>query len=478
MKNPFPIRIPGGLRAETGEIVPALVQIVDRAVGARRPDDLRHGVRQFAKSRFTRLQRRLNPLPLRYVAGNLGRADDRAVLIPYRRNRQRDVEQPAILAPADGLEVVYPLATAELSQNGRLLMHAIFGHEHGHRFAHRLLRRVAEQTLRAFVPGCNDAVQVFAYDGVVGGIDNGGKQAIRSFAAFRLGNVAGDLGSADDFAVRVLNRRDGERNVEQRAVFSAANGFEMIDALSPPQSREDLRLLIQAIWRNEHGDRFAHGFFRRVAEHPLRAFVPAHDDAVQIFADDRIVGGVDDGAQQQGRAFGSPAVRDIARNGELNRAAVGVPQRRPVRFHVPARALQADHIELQRTTLPVTDVLIELAESLAIFRRDQIVYVLPDHGIHGSRAQHRQSGRVHVQHRSVLRNQLYAFRTGFKNGPKMLLAGALRQLAHGDIHQHVHAAGDAPFGVAQHRRIWREPEPRAVRSLGDELAAAGRLGSF
>src|SRR5579862_3288313 len=45
--------------------------------------------------------------------------------------------------------------------------------------------------------------------------------------AFASGNVAHDLRCTDDRAVAVEDRRDGERDVEQRAVFTPPHRFEM-----------------------------------------------------------------------------------------------------------------------------------------------------------------------------------------------------------------------------------------------------------
>src|SRR5437764_4259808 len=58
---------------------------------------------------------------------------------------------------------------------------------------------------------------------------------------FRLllgGDVARNLRRADEAAVAVFDRRDGERDVEQRSIPAAADRFEVIDPFAgtyPPQ---------------------------------------------------------------------------------------------------------------------------------------------------------------------------------------------------------------------------------------------------
>ena len=46
---------------------------------------------------------------------------------------------------------------------------------------------------------------------------------------------------------------------------------------------------------NQDRHRFADDFLRRIAKNPLRPLVPAGDDAIEVFADDGVVGGFDNG---------------------------------------------------------------------------------------------------------------------------------------------------------------------------------------
>ena len=68
-----------------------------------------------------------------------------------------------------------------------------------------------------------------------------------------------------------------------------AYGVEVIDALATTDSREHHVLFGQPIGREEHRDRLTHRFIGGVAEQPLGAAVPRRDDAVEIFADDRVL---------------------------------------------------------------------------------------------------------------------------------------------------------------------------------------------
>lgn len=68
----------------------------------------------------------------------------------------------------------------------------------------------------------------------------------------------------------------------------------MIDPLPGAYLRQNLELLRTAVVRNDDLDRFADGFIRGELEYPFGSGIPRQNDAVQILADDCIVGGPND----------------------------------------------------------------------------------------------------------------------------------------------------------------------------------------
>jgi hypothetical protein len=64
----------------------------------------------------------------------------------------------------------------------------------------------------------------------------------------------------------------------------------MLDALAAADALENSRFLVDAIQWNENRDRFPDDLVSRIAEKPLRTAVPTGDDAVEVFADDRVIG--------------------------------------------------------------------------------------------------------------------------------------------------------------------------------------------
>src|SRR5215467_13292013 len=56
--------------------------------------------------------------------------------------------------------------------------------------------------------------------------------------------ISGNLYSADDLPFRPLDRRDGQRNVDQAPVFASTNGLKIIDLVTAPHMLEYCVLLI------------------------------------------------------------------------------------------------------------------------------------------------------------------------------------------------------------------------------------------
>jgi len=96
----------------------------------------------------------------------------------------------------------------------------------------------------------------------------------------------------------------------------------MINALAARDTFEDIRVLVLAVRRREHGYVAAHGFLGRVAKNPLGAPIPAPDDALQVFTDDAVVRGLDNRRQPLLRFLGLPSFGNIL-DGQKDRSPGG-----------------------------------------------------------------------------------------------------------------------------------------------------------
>ena len=74
------------------------------------------------------------------------------------------------------------------------------------------------------------------------------------------GHVAHDLRSANDVAIAVFDRRDGQRHEDASSVGTTSLGVKMVDAVSRFQPGDDLIFLGQTFWwisERKYGGRIA-----------------------------------------------------------------------------------------------------------------------------------------------------------------------------------------------------------------------------
>ena len=126
-----------------------------------------------------------------------------------------------------------------------------------------------------------------------------------------LGDVARDLGGADDRPELVAQWRHGERDIDHAPVLGHPDGLVMVDHLAPAQPRQDLALLVMQLGRDDAGDRLADHLVRRIAENAGRTGVPRGDPALQRLADDGVVGGRDDCREPRQLHVGFAPVGDL-----------------------------------------------------------------------------------------------------------------------------------------------------------------------
>src|SRR5215831_18609399 len=109
-----------------------------------------------------------------------------------------------------------------------------------------------------------------------------------------LSDIARNFGRAHNPALRIREGGNGQGNIQQRAVLAASDGFIMVDFLAAADALHDAPLFVDPFGRGEQRDRLADSFPRSISKKPLGAGIPARGDALEIGADDGIVGGIDD----------------------------------------------------------------------------------------------------------------------------------------------------------------------------------------
>src|SRR6185437_12495603 len=101
----------------------------------------------------------LGLLPPGHVAGDLGDADDPPGVVLDRRDRQRDVDDGAVLAAPLRLVAGDPLAPADPLEDAGDLVALTRRHEQADVAADRLLGGIAEDPLGPGVPARDHAVE-------------------------------------------------------------------------------------------------------------------------------------------------------------------------------------------------------------------------------------------------------------------------------------------------------------------------------
>ena len=129
-------------------------------------------------------------------------------------------------------------------------------------------------------------------------------------------------------------RGDCQRDVEKAAVLALPDRLEVMNPLASVDLVEDCRLFIAPVEGNDDRNRLADGLLRGEAEQPLRAVVPAENDAVEILRQDGVIRGFDNGLVVLGHAIVTAAPGTAC--GRLSRPRLMVRRMNPA-FQITPR---------------------------------------------------------------------------------------------------------------------------------------------
>src|SRR6202022_1467308 len=160
-----------------------------------------------------------------------------------------------------------------------------------------LFCHIAKDSLGPFVPAGNDTVEIFTDNCIIARFHNGREQKRGVYLALALRNVTSDLRRPDDLTLRVSDRRDGQRDINQASIFAPTNCFIMVNAFASSDLLKNKRLLVSTILWDQYRHGLPDNFRGLISEEPGCCVVPAADDAVEIFADNCVIRRVDDGRQ-------------------------------------------------------------------------------------------------------------------------------------------------------------------------------------
>src|SRR5207237_9343394 len=107
----------------------------------------------------------------------------------YRRAGHRNMDLLTVLPSPYRVEVFDALASGEPLQDLGLLVLPPRRNQERDRLADDLVRGVAKEAVRAFVPARDEAIERFADDAVVGRVHDGGETESLLVGFFALGNA-------------------------------------------------------------------------------------------------------------------------------------------------------------------------------------------------------------------------------------------------------------------------------------------------
>ena len=94
-------------------------------------------------------------------------------------------------------------------------------------------------------------------------VDLVSQQLLARISLFSIADIAGDLGGTDYLAAAIADRRNGQGDVDERAVLASTHCFVGLDVLAALDAFQDLLLLTLAVRRNDDEDGLADDFARR-----------------------------------------------------------------------------------------------------------------------------------------------------------------------------------------------------------------------
>src|SRR5690606_21912378 len=92
-------------------------------------------------------------------------------------------------AQPHGLEVVHALAGADPAKDMGFLVHPLFWNENGDRLPNHLFFRKPENLLGTLVPACDNAIEVFADDGIIRRLNDARKEGLPAILLILIGHI-------------------------------------------------------------------------------------------------------------------------------------------------------------------------------------------------------------------------------------------------------------------------------------------------
>ena len=183
----------------------------------------------------------LRPPPLGDVAGDEGHARDPASRVADGGDGDGDVDPPAVLVQALGLEGAHPLSPQRGRHGRRQLVGAARRRRHQEPLPHHFGRLEAVHPLRGGVPGQDRTVRGPEGHGVLGGLEDGAELGAGLLGAVQVGDVHQRAGKGGGLAVGPENHLAAVAQPAHGAVRPHDPELRLVDSPRPRRPVQGLQ---------------------------------------------------------------------------------------------------------------------------------------------------------------------------------------------------------------------------------------------
>src|SRR5665809_127016 len=115
------------------------------------------------------------------------------------------------------------------------------------------------------------------------------QESLSILGQFALGNVSSNFRGTNDLAVEVFHRRNSDGHMDEPSILALPDGVERGNTFPSSEPLNYLSFFFISIQWHQKCDRSADGLLSRVTENALSASIPTRDNAVQSFAENRVI---------------------------------------------------------------------------------------------------------------------------------------------------------------------------------------------
>ncbi len=141
-----------------------------------------------------------------------------------------------------------------------------------------------------------------------------GQKAEHALGLLAVGDLVRYFGRSDHLPFVVADRRNPARHLDALAVLSHPHGINVLSFFTSMNLCHRVGNLLAQLGRHDELDRSTDRLFGGIAKKVFGGLVPVRDDPVDVFADDRVMGTLDDRGQAISCLRGTARLAGVAKH--------------------------------------------------------------------------------------------------------------------------------------------------------------------